>query len=76
VASVATPGRSVGEAETELVELDDHLVEAFLPEVRDVEQVVRGALHELTNRLDLSPTQAVAGPLGEIERLDGQLEIG
>src|SRR5215213_783509 len=68
------PLRAEGEAS--LVELLQHLVERLLAEVRDGQQVVRGLLHELAHGVDLGPAQAVAGTLGEVEVLDGQIEVG
>src|SRR3954447_3657442 len=59
-----------------LVELLDDLVQRLLAEVGDGEQVVLGALHELADGVDLRPLQAVAGPLGQVEVLDGQVEVG
>src|ERR687898_575029 len=60
--------------EAALVELGDHLVERLLPEVGDGQQVVLGLLDQLAHRVDLGPLQAVAGPLRQVEVLDGQVE--
>src|SRR5436190_3322343 len=59
-----------------LVETLDDLVEGLLAEVGDGEQVVMRALDELADAVDLRPLQAVAGPLGQIEVLDGKVEVG
>src|SRR3954471_5110752 len=59
-----------------LVELLDDLVQRLLAEVGDGEQVVLGALHELADGVDLGPLEAVAGTLGQVEVLDGQVEGG
>ena len=64
------------QGETELVELGSDLLEALLAEVGDVEQLLLGLLDELAYRLNLGATQAVAGPLREIQRLDRQVQIG
>src|SRR5687768_5767412 len=59
-----------------LVELLDDLVQGLLAEVGDGEQVVLGALAELADGVDLGPLEAVAGTLGQVEVLDGQVEVG
>src|SRR5687767_49569 len=59
-----------------LVQLLQHLIERLLAEVGDSQQIVLGFEHELANRVDLGPLEAVAGPLGEVEVLDGQVEVG
>src|SRR5688572_9314705 len=59
-----------------LVELLDDLVQGLLAEVGDGEQVVLGALAELTDGVDLGPLEAVAGTLGQVEVLDRQVEVG
>src|SRR5690606_6420391 len=59
-----------------LVELLDDLVEGLLTEVRDREEVVVGLVEQLTDRVDLRALEAVAGTLGEVEVLDGQLQVG
>src|SRR3954464_7252805 len=67
MALVAGPQRQAA-----LVELGDHLVEALLAEVGDGQQVVLGLLEQLSDRVDLGPLEAVPGPLGQVEVLDGQ----
>src|SRR4051794_3423264 len=64
------------QGQTPLVELLDDLVEGLLAEVGDGQQVVLGALDELADGVDLCPLEAVARPLGQVELLDGQVEIG
>src|SRR5947207_10443735 len=59
-----------------LVEPLDDLVEGLLTEVGDGEQVVGRALDQLADAVDLGSLQAVARPLGEVEILDGKIEIG
>ena len=59
-----------------LVELLDDLVERLLAEVGDGQQVVLGLLEQLADRVDLRPLEAVAGALGQVEVLDGQVEVG
>src|SRR5438270_5986222 len=59
-----------------LVELLDDLFERLLPEVGDGEEVVLRPLDQLADGVDLGPLEAVAGPLGEVELLDRQIEVG
>src|ERR1700722_13647501 len=53
-----------------LVQLLQDFVEGLLAEVGDRQQVVLGLLHQFADRVDLSPLEAVAGPLGQIQVLD------
>ena len=53
-----------------LVELLDDLFERLRAEVGDGEQVVFGLLHELADRVDPRPLEAVARPLRQVELLD------
>ena len=62
--------------EAALVELLLHLVQALLPEVGDVQQVVLGLREQLADRVDLRPLEAVARPLGQVEVLDREVEVG
>src|SRR6185312_16908910 len=64
------------ERQTALVELLDDLIERLLPEVGDGEQVVLALLEQLADAVDLGPLEAVAGTFGQVEVLDGQLEVG
>src|SRR5947209_6804028 len=64
------------QGEAPLVELLDDLVEGLLAEVGDGQQIVLGALDELADGVDLGPLQTVAGPLGQVELLDRQVEVG
>ena len=48
----------------------------FDTEVRDGEQVVFPLLHELTDRVDPGPLEAVAGALRQVELLDREIEVG
>src|SRR3954471_22977088 len=59
-----------------LVELLEHLVERLLAEVGDGQQVVLGLGDQLAHGVDLGPLEAVAGTLGQIEVLDGEVEVG
>src|SRR3954466_4261251 len=59
-----------------LVELLQHLVQGLLAEVGDGQQVVLGLGDQLAHGVDLGPLEAVAGTLGEVEILDGQVEVG
>src|ERR1700760_3230822 len=59
-----------------LVELLDDLVQRLLAEVGDGEQVVLGLEEQLADGVDLGPLETVAGALGQVEVLDGQVEIG
>jgi hypothetical protein len=59
-----------------LVEFHEDLVEGLLAEVGDIEQIVEGLPDQLADGVDLSPLEAVAGTLGEIEVLDGKIQIG
>src|SRR5687767_14478182 len=76
------PGTPIGSAflgaqrEAALVELLDDLVERLLAEVGDGQQVVDGLLDQFAHGVDLRPLEAVAGTLGEVEILDGQVEVG
>src|SRR5438105_142915 len=58
-----------------LVELLHDLFERLLSEVCDGQQVVFGALHELPDRVDLGPLEAVAGAFREVELLDREVEV-
>ena len=53
-----------------------HLVEGLLAEVGDGQQVVLGLVDQLADGVDLGPLEAVAGTLGQVELLDGQVEVG
>ena len=59
-----------------LVELLDDLVEGLLAEVGDGQEVVLGLQEELADRVHLRPLEAVAGALGQVEVLDGEVEVG
>src|SRR3954468_3656029 len=59
-----------------LVELLEDLVEGLLAEVGDGQQVLFGLVDQLAHGVDLGPLEAVAGTLGEVELLDGQVEVG
>src|SRR5262245_54790635 len=59
-----------------LVELGDDLVERLLAEVGDGQQVVLRLLHQLAHGVHLGPLEAVAGALGQVEVLDGEVEVG
>src|SRR5947209_8629604 len=74
VAGMGLGLRAQGQAA--LVELLEHLVEGLLAEVGDGQQVVGALLDELSYGVDLGPAEAVPGPLGQVEVLDGQVEIG
>src|SRR5436190_13651343 len=63
------------QGEPALVELLDHLVERLLAEVGDGQQVVDRLLDQLAHRVDLGPLEAVPGALGQVEVLDGQVEV-
>src|ERR1700694_4139875 len=67
---------SAAQRQAALVELLLDLVEALLPEVGDVEQVVFGLGEQLANGVDLGTLEAVARTLGEIEVFDRQVEVG
>ena len=67
-------GRAADEAT--LVELLDDFVEGLLAEVGDGQQVVFGLGQQLADAVDLGPLEAVAGTLGQVEVLDGQIEVG
>src|SRR2546421_980712 len=58
-----------------LVELLDDLFQRLLAEVGDGQEVVLGPLHELADRVDLGPLEAVPGPFRKVELLDGQVEV-
>src|SRR5665213_3284752 len=62
--------------QTPLVEALDDLVEGLLSEVGDGQQIVVGPLDQLADGVDLGPLEAVAGPLRQVEVLDGQIEVG
>jgi len=64
------------QGQTPLVELLEHLVERLLPEVGDVQQVVQRAVDQLADGVDLGPLEAVPGPLGEVQVLDAEIEVG
>src|SRR5215218_7473127 len=69
-------GRAALEGQAALVQLGDDLVEGLLAEVGDGQQVVLGLLEQLAHRVDLGPLEAVPGTLGEVEVLDGQVQVG
>src|SRR5580698_95087 len=60
------------EREAPLVQALDHLVEGLLTEVSDGQKVLGRPFHELADGVDLGSLEAVAGPLGEVEVLDGE----
>src|SRR5215212_2994978 len=62
--------------EAALVELLEDLVEGLLAEVGDGQQVLLGLVDQFAHGIDLGPLEAVAGTLGEVELLDGQVEVG
>src|SRR5947207_5527580 len=64
------------ERQTPLVQLLEHLVERLLAEVGDGQQIVLALEDELAHRIDLRSLEAVAGPLGQVEIFDRQVEIG
>src|SRR6185295_2362807 len=65
--------RSAAQRQAALVELLLDLVEALLPEVGDVEQIVFGLGQQLANGVDLGTLQAVARTLRQVEILDRQI---
>src|SRR5438132_3951691 len=62
--------------QTPLVELLEDLVQGLLAEVGDGQEVVLGPLHQLADGVDLGPLQAVAGPLRQVQVLDGEVQVG
>src|SRR5450432_1468058 len=48
----------------------DHLVDRLLAEVRDRIQLTLGLRHEVADRLNSGPFEAVVGPDAELELLD------
>src|SRR5215203_4507628 len=68
-------GRATLEGQAPLVQLGDDLVEGLLAEVGDGQQVVLALLEQLAHGVDLGPLEAVAGALGEVEVLDGQVQV-
>src|SRR5690606_30486964 len=68
------PGRAVLEGQTELVQLDLHLVDGLLAEVPDVEQVGLGTGDQFPDGVDPLPLEAVVGPHGQIQVVDRQRE--
>src|SRR5258708_19156377 len=64
------------ERQPALVELLNDFLERLRTEVRDREQVVLGLLHELTDRVDAGPLEAVPRPLRQVELFDREVEIG
>ena len=54
----------------------DDFFERLRTEVGDREQVVLGLLHELADRVDARPLEAVARPLRQVELLDREVEVG
>src|SRR3954447_1027531 len=66
---------SAAQRQAALVELLLDLVQALLPEVGDVEQIVLVLGEQLTDRVDLGPLEAVARTLGQVEVLDREVEI-
>ncbi len=67
---------SLTQREPALVEAHEHLVEGLLAEVRYCEQLVRRALDQLADGVDLGTLQAVARPLGQVEVLDRKVKVG
>ena len=63
------------QAQAALVELLEHLFERLRTEVRDREEVVLGLLHQLADRVDPGPLEAVARALREVQLLDRELEV-
>jgi len=57
-----------------LVELLEDSSSDFWPKLV-MQEVVLGLLDELAHRVDLRPLQAVAGPLGKVQVLDGEIEV-
>src|SRR5512134_939863 len=76
VAGMSRRSLSAAQRQAALVELLLDFVQALLPEVRDVEQVVLGLREQLADRVDLRPLEAVARPLGQVEVFDRQVEVG
>src|SRR4051794_30556763 len=66
---------SAAQRQAALVELLLHFVEALLPEVGDVQQVVFGLGEQFAHGVDLGALQAVARALRQVEVLDGELEV-
>src|SRR6201996_6725199 len=69
-------GRAVLERQTQLVQLDLHLVDGLLTEVADVEQVGLGARHQFSDGVHALTLEAVVGPHGQIQVVDRQRERG
>src|SRR5579872_2314718 len=64
------------ERQASLVQALDHLVERLLAEVRNGQQVVRRALDQFADRVHLGALRSVARALGQVEVLDGKVQIG
>src|SRR5690349_17516934 len=61
---------------TALVELLDDFFQRLRTEVRDREEVVLELLHQLADRVDARPLEAVARPFRKVELLDRKVEVG
>jgi hypothetical protein len=59
-------GLHTAQRQAALVEFLKDLVQRLLAEVGNREQIVLGLRHELADRVDLGPLQAVARPLGKV----------
>src|ERR1700753_3443713 len=67
-------GRAVLERQTQLVQLDLHLVDRLLPEVADVEQVGLGARHQFSDGVHTLALEAVVRADGQVQVVDRQRE--
>src|SRR5271165_851577 len=76
VPCIVPPSVFGAQRQAALVEALDDLVQRLLAEVGDPEEVVDRPVDQLADRVDLSTLEAVAGPLGEVELLDPQVEVG
>src|ERR1700722_5473126 len=67
-------GGAVLERQTQLGQLDLHLVDGLLTEVADVEQVGLGARHQFSDGVHALPLEAVVRAHGQIQVVDRQRE--
>src|SRR5664279_325475 len=68
-------GRAVLELQAHAHKLGLDLVDRLRTEVADIEQVGLAASEKLTHSVDALALEAVVGPNGQIEVLDGQSKI-